>query len=465
MEVHGKIDAPKYLIEGVDVTNKIKNALDGSNGVLYGIASIPLSGEQGKLLTVNSAEDGYELLAPKNAFSKTFNNTTDWGTASGGLYTITILNSEHGLGVNIGNLVCYELVSTDYVVVTPDTVSIGNDGTVKISVSSAIDGRFTGKAVLVPSKTIVTDTNGINDSLTTISNTWSASKINEDYFRKDGSVKMTGKLNELLGANIASASTINLDTATGNTLHITGTTTINSITLESGKRISLIFDGVLVLTHSDNLILPDSVNMVTYAGYFITVVGEGSGVVRVVNYLGINNDGHVTINNAGGVKPVYTLVPHVATRISYGAGALGLSSFPTTSFAKNNLTRADNTLVSSFGDGTTWLENQILGQNHSFRFIFTFTGKPGQDAAFYIRCYNPKPPSTFSRTQSYFSDSTETSGIFEGNFQGIVADGLSLKAPLGAGEGYALELKCTKAATLTLDSVLITSSHYHPRQN
>lgn len=74
MEVHGKIDAPKYLIEGVDVTNKIKNAPDGSNGVLDGIASISLSGEQGKLLTVNSAEDGYELSSYSLADKENISN-------------------------------------------------------------------------------------------------------------------------------------------------------------------------------------------------------------------------------------------------------------------------------------------------------------------------------------------------------------------------------------------------------
>jgi hypothetical protein len=59
----------------------------------------------------------------------------------------------------------------------------------------------------------------------------------------------TGTQDFATGTAIASASTINLDTATGNRIHITGTTNINVVTLTRGPR-TVIFDGVLTLNHN-----------------------------------------------------------------------------------------------------------------------------------------------------------------------------------------------------------------------
>lgn len=95
----------------------------------------------------------------------------------------------------------------------------------------------------------------------------------------------TGAINELKGANIASAATVNLDTATGNLVHITGTTTITSITLASGAERTVVFDGALTLTHNaTTLILPGAANITTAAGDCMKVRGDGSGNVRVVSY-------------------------------------------------------------------------------------------------------------------------------------------------------------------------------------
>lgn len=85
-------------------------------------------------------------------------------------------------------------------------------------------------------------------------------------------------------ADIASASTINLDAATGNWGHITGTTTINAITLAQGSRFRAIFDGVLQLTHGSSLILLSAANITTAAGDSAEFVGEASGVVRMVHF-------------------------------------------------------------------------------------------------------------------------------------------------------------------------------------
>lgn len=78
---------------------------------------------------------------------------------------------------------------------------------------------------------------------------------------------LTGLLIEKKGADIASASTINLSTATGNFAHITGTTPITAITMTSGQRMTVIFDGALTLTHhATNNNLPGGANIPTAAG-------------------------------------------------------------------------------------------------------------------------------------------------------------------------------------------------------
>lgn len=78
---------------------------------------------------------------------------------------------------------------------------------------------------------------------------------------------MTGLLTLAKGANIVSASTVNLSTATGNTVTITGTTGISAWTMTSGQVMDVIFAAALTLTHhatTNNL--PGTGNITTAAG-------------------------------------------------------------------------------------------------------------------------------------------------------------------------------------------------------
>jgi hypothetical protein len=87
------------------------------------------------------------------------------------------------------------------------------------------------------------------------------------------------------GADVASAATIDLDSATGDFVHITGTTTITAITLSSGVERTVVFDGALTLTHNaTTLILPGGANITTAAGDRATFRGDGTGNVRCVHY-------------------------------------------------------------------------------------------------------------------------------------------------------------------------------------
>ena len=102
----------------------------------------------------------------------------------------------------------------------------------------------------------------------------------------------------LTGANIASASTVNLDTATGNRVHITGTTTITAVTLTRGPR-TVIFDGVLTLTHhATNNNLPGAANITTAAGDRAIYESDGT-TVYCVSYIRAN--GTAVVGSAPGL--------------------------------------------------------------------------------------------------------------------------------------------------------------------
>lgn len=95
---------------------------------------------------------------------------------------------------------------------------------------------------------------------------------------------LAGPLNEVQGADIASAATVNLTTATGDYVNVTGTTAITAITLAQGYQRTVKFAGILTLTNGASLILPGGANITTAAGDTAVFIGEAAGVVRCVAY-------------------------------------------------------------------------------------------------------------------------------------------------------------------------------------
>lgn len=96
---------------------------------------------------------------------------------------------------------------------------------------------------------------------------------------------LTGALNEAHGADIASASTINLTTATGNLVDVTGTTTITAVTLAEGAERTVRFTGALTLTNGASLVLMGLLGDITTAAEdMATFRGYAAGVVRLVHY-------------------------------------------------------------------------------------------------------------------------------------------------------------------------------------
>lgn len=101
----------------------------------------------------------------------------------------------------------------------------------------------------------------------------------------DGALLKDGRIDTTQGADIASASTVNLETATGNVVDVTGTTTITAITLSQGHWRWVRFTGILTLTHGSSLVLPGAANIATAAGDYALFVGYGSSVVRCAGYV------------------------------------------------------------------------------------------------------------------------------------------------------------------------------------
>lgn len=96
-------------------------------------------------------------------------------------------------------------------------------------------------------------------------------------------------IEDRLGISIASSATTTIGAiGSGDTVHITGTTTITSFGISSnGTRRTLIFDGVLTLTHNaTSLILPGAENITTEIGDSIEVVcaNGASGYWKCTRY-------------------------------------------------------------------------------------------------------------------------------------------------------------------------------------
>lgn len=86
------------------------------------------------------------------------------------------------------------------------------------------------------------------------------------------------------GADIASASTLNLDTATGDIIDVTGTTAINAITLSEGVEKRVRFTGTPLITNGASLVCLGGVNKQVRAGDFAVFRGYAAGVVRMIDY-------------------------------------------------------------------------------------------------------------------------------------------------------------------------------------
>lgn len=103
--------------------------------------------------------------------------------------------------------------------------------------------------------------------------------INAFVISGTGVSTFASRIDEIAGADIASATSTAIGAATGNYITVTGTTTITSFdTIQAGARRIVKFSGALILTHNGtSLILPAAANITTVAGDIATFVSLGSG--------------------------------------------------------------------------------------------------------------------------------------------------------------------------------------------
>ncbi len=132
-------------------------------------------------------------------------------------------------------------------------------------------------------------------------------------------VTLLGALNWVKGADIASATTINLTTATGNAVHVTGTTQIDAVTLGSGMWRMVIFDGALTLAHSATANnLPGGANITTAANDRALYWSDGTTV-----YCAAYNKASGKATVAPAVGDVTGLGTGVATALAVNVGSAG----------------------------------------------------------------------------------------------------------------------------------------------
>ncbi len=193
-------------------------------------------------------------------------------------------------------------------------------------------------------------------------------------------------INEAHGADIASAATINLTTATGNLIDVTGTTTVTAITLAEGYGRVVRTTGILIWTHGASLVLPTATNITSAAGDFWVFRGYAAGVVRMVGYMRASGKALVTSYTAPQRAYAYvTIAAGVATlakqsgftsvtRTAAGKFTCTLSSaMADTNYRVLAMARADGTA----GEGQYTFEISTAGRTTTVFYLAVATDNIG----------------------------------------------------------------------------------------
>ena len=122
-------------------------------------------------------------------------------------------------------------------------------------------------------------------------------------------------LDEHQAADLASAATTNLAQLIGNSVTITGTTTITSFgSVDAGARRMVTFAGVLTLTYNaTSLILPTGANITTAAGDTCIAISLGSGNWIVFNYNRASGEALSAPINIHSIVKENTTISHTGT--------------------------------------------------------------------------------------------------------------------------------------------------------
>lgn len=150
--------------------------------------------------------------------------------------------------------------------------------------------------------------------------------------------RLLQQLNQF-SSNISSASTTDLATATGDTVQITGTTTISSFgTLPAGIKKRLVFQGSLTVTYNGtSLITPSASNIGTNAGSIMDVISLGSGNWQVLWYSDVNEITRATQSDVEGGSNARFVTPAFMQYHQSAAKAWGKATAASTSGGTYNV--------------------------------------------------------------------------------------------------------------------------------
>lgn len=173
---------------------------------------------------------------------------------------------------------------------------------------------------------------------------WLDDAVDSFVTQKDTS-RLENAIYENEGSALTAAATVDLSSATGNFLHITGTGTISSFgTCPAGARFVLVFDGVCTLTYNaTSLIIPGSANKTTAANDCCMIVSEGSGNWRVVGYFPIAGG-----TGGGTVTSIATSSPITGGPIT-GSGTIGIQDADADGTTKGAATFANTDFQAASG--------------------------------------------------------------------------------------------------------------------
>ncbi len=197
------------------------------------------------------------------------------------------------------------------------TLTIADGATLTASASATVSGTNTGDQTVSTMGASGALTDGTGTLLLTHGGTGQTTAVAAEVAL------------QVKGADIASASTVDLATATGTFVHVTGTTTITSFgTVAAGARFAIEYTGALTITHNaTSLILSTAANRTTVAGDVQVVVSEGAGNWREVSYHKTGTGPLLASNNLSDVASAATSRTNLGlATVASSASATDLSS-------------------------------------------------------------------------------------------------------------------------------------------
>ena len=151
-----------------------------------------------------------------------------------------------------------------------------------------------------------------------------------------------------------------------------------------------------------------------------------------------DNNGQVKVNDGNGIVAGWAFgdpsIDNQWQSILYTT-PLGLSAFPTTSWPKTTPSQADGDIYDSAND--RFIENPVLGQAQMWRIQFEYVKAMGPNTEVFFELRNNLSGFILA---DYFLAQREGVPYFDLVTTLTIADGASLPAPNGTGEGYELRV-------------------------